>query len=136
MSLLPAAERWLLSPTAMGYIPSLVMQTIILGDLLSRRSPSTATKLFTGWTASLILFIGARLAAYTIYAPLSGYRDWIGAIAFAWLALILSLQLAYHFPRPTFAREARVVLWISITLGVGFVLWMMYEALLTTKMPT
>jgi two-component system nitrate/nitrite sensor histidine kinase NarX len=118
----------LLSPGAMGFFPTLLMQSIILVALLFWKQKSQATWLLIGWQFSLLLFIVSMFAGLTIYAPLSGYVYWIGGISFSWLASILIIQFAYRVPRLLYPREAQVVLVLSLLLGAGLVTLMYLEA--------
>jgi signal transduction histidine kinase len=124
-----AQTVWLLSPNAMGFVPTFLMQIIILVALLAWQQKSRATWLLIGWQGGLCLMSASFLAGYSIYTPLSGYLYWIGGITFAWLAVTLAIQFAYHFPRRLFPREARRVLILSLALWGGLLALMGIEAL-------
>ncbi len=118
----------LLSPDAMGFFPTLLMQIIILVFLLFWRQKSLVIWLLIGWQCSLMLLVASFFAGLTIYAPLGGYIYWIGCITFAWIANIFIIQFAYHIPRLLYPREARIVLVLSLMLGVALLTLMYGEA--------
>lgn len=118
----------LLSPDAMGFFPTLLMQIIILVFLLFWRQKSLVIWLLIGWQCSLMLLVASFFAGLTIYAPLGGYIYWIGCITFAWIANIFIIQFAYHVPRLLYPREARIVLVLSLMLGVALLTMMYVEA--------
>jgi len=120
---------FLLSPNAMGFVPMLLMQGIILVALLTWKQKSRATWLLIGWQGNLCLMTVSFLAGYSIYTPLSGYLYWIGGITFAWLAISLAMQFAYHFPRRLFPHETRCMLILSFGLWGVFVALMSLEAM-------
>jgi signal transduction histidine kinase len=125
----PSQTFFLLSPVAMGFVPTFLMQLVILIALFTWKHKSKATWLLIGWQVSLFLMIGSILAGHSIYDPFGGYLYWIGGITLAWLANVLAIQLAYHFPRVLYPREARVVLVLSLTVWVGLVALMSVEAI-------
>ncbi|MBN1889608.1 MAG: GAF domain-containing protein [Thermoflexales bacterium] len=127
----------MLSPTAMGYLPILVLHLVILGYLLIRKNKSLTAWLFAGWMASWMLLVLSKFAASAIYTPLGGYIDWIGGLVSAWLGLTCALQFAYYFPNPGWAvREARAVLVIMGGIGAGLLLMILCEATFTPKLPS
>jgi signal transduction histidine kinase/CheY-like chemotaxis protein len=111
---------FLLSPGAMGFVPTFLVQVVILIVLLAWKQKSTATWLFIGWQAFLMLLVASLLFHAVIYAPVGGYLYWLGGIFLSWIAVILAIQFAYRFPRLLYPREAGVVL--GITLAVCGVL--------------
>jgi signal transduction histidine kinase len=120
---------FLLSPNAMGFVSAFLMQVILLTAILTWKQKSQATWLLIGWQGSLCLMTASFLAGYSIYAPLSGYLYWMGGITFAWLAISLAMQFAYHFPCLLFPREARCLRILSLGLWGVFVALMGVEAL-------
>jgi len=128
-------ERLFLSPTAIGFLPGIVLHLVILGYLVNREHKSRQTWLVAGWMACLMLLMASQCVARIIYTPLGGYIDWIGGTIFAWLGLLLLLQFAYHFPRTLYAREARAALVVTSLIGVGLLLMMVLEAALLPLLP-
>jgi signal transduction histidine kinase/HAMP domain-containing protein len=120
---------FLLSPNAMGFVPTFLMQVVMLMTLLTWKEKSRATWLIIGWQGSLCVMTASFLAGHSIYAPLSGYLYWIGGITFAWLAISLAIQLAYHFPHLLYPRESRFVLVLSLGLWGVLLALMGLEAL-------
>ena len=113
------AQLYLISPTAVGYLPVLVLHAVSLGYLLLQRQKPVQTWLFCGWLGGMALMAATQCAAHVIYAPLSGYLDWAGGLVFAGLSLVSWLQFAYHYPRLSYPREARLVLAISLLVTAG-----------------
>lgn len=112
----------------MSFLPPLILQLIMVGYLLRLPHKSKATWRITGWLACLTLMVGAQFAAYTIYAPISTYINWIGGTVPSLLAVTCFIQFAYHFPRFVFKQEARKVLLISALLLLSLIAFMTYEA--------
>jgi signal transduction histidine kinase/HAMP domain-containing protein len=125
------AANCLLSPTAVEYVPVLILHLSILGYLLSLKGKSNPTWLFTGWIACMTLVMASMFASYVIYAPLGGYVHWFGGIVSGTLALVFFLQFTYRFPRPRYAREAQVVLVVSVAIVVGMLALMAFETIHT-----
>jgi hypothetical protein len=118
----------LLSPAAMGFVPALLMQVIMLIALLTWIQKTRSTWLLIGWQIMLSLLVACLLAAHSIYAPLGGYIYWMGGITFSWLSAVIGIQFAYHFPRLIYPREVRLVLLISLVFPAAFLALMMAEA--------
>lgn len=112
----------------MGFLPMLILHLLIVGYLLSWRQKSSATWLLIGWQSCLLLLIVSLFAARTVYNPLSVYLEWMGGTTFAMLGTVFMIQFAYHFPRPFYPREARVLLIISSLVWLGLVGLMVIEA--------
>lgn len=119
----------LISPNAMGFVPALLMQVIILAALLTWVQKSHATWLLIAWQSTLCLLVACFLAAHSIYAPFGGLVYWIGCITFAWITASIAIQFAYHFPRLIYPHEARLSLVLSLALTGGFVALMGVEAI-------
>jgi signal transduction histidine kinase len=128
-------DRLLLSPTAISFVPAIVLHLVTLGYLVSRTQKSRQTWLFIGWMACLMLLMASQCVARIIYGPVGGYIDWMSGTIFAWMALLLLLQFAYHFPGTLYAREARTVLIVTSLIGVGLLLMIVLEATLLPALP-
>ncbi len=110
--------RLLLSPTALNYVPVLYLHLVSLGYLLYKRHSSRPTRLFCGWLGGMTFMTASQAAAGALYGtPASAYLAWWGGVTGVTFALIALLQFAYHFPRLRYAREARVVLALSILVA-------------------
>jgi signal transduction histidine kinase len=118
-----------------GFLPILILHLASLGYLLTRPVKTRATRLFIGWMISLMLLMTSQGLARMIYAPVSGYIDWMGGAAFSWASLILALEFAYTFPRPVYPREARRLRIGALALGLGPLLLMPLETALHFKLP-
>lgn len=119
---------FLISPTAMTYIPVLLLHLVSLLYLLLKDFKSRQTWLFCGWLGGMTLTVMAQFAARVVYAPrVSSYLDWWGGVGGVTLAMIALLQFAYHFPRLRYPREARVVLILSVVVTGAIWAWMAWE---------
>jgi signal transduction histidine kinase len=123
----PDLNQVLISPTAMGFVPIVILQLLIVGYLLSWPGKSRATRLLTGWLACVTLVMASQLVGYTLYSPVGGYISVSGGIGFQALGLIFLIQFAYHFPRPVYRREAQVLLIISGLFWSGLALLLIFE---------
>ncbi|MFP4394005.1 MAG: ATP-binding protein [Anaerolineales bacterium] len=122
---------FLLSPTAMAYLPVLLLHLVSLGYLLLHGLKSRQTWLFSGWLGGMTLMVMTQFAARVVYAPrVSGYVDWWGGVGGVTLAMIALLQFAYHFPRPRYPREARLVLILSVVVTGAIWAWMAWETVM------
>lgn len=119
-------DHLLLSPPAISLLPILVLHLAIFVYLLRVKEKSAATWWLNGWLGGAMLSAASLFAGGSVYSPLGGYLT-LGAIVFSFISIIPSLQFAYHFPRLTFAREARLVLMISALLVAGGVGWLAAE---------
>lgn len=116
------------SPTAIAYLPVLLLHLVSLGYLLLRGPKSRQTWLFCGWLGGMTVMVATQCAARVVYMPrLSGYLDWWGGAGGVTLATLALLQFAYHFPRPRYSREARAVLWLSLAFALSLFAWMAWE---------
>ncbi len=116
------------SPTALNYVPVLLLHVVSLGYLLLKGAKSRQTWLFCGWLGGMTLMTATQFAACTVYAPrISGYLGWWGGVAGVTLAMIALLQFAYHVPRLRYPREAQIVLTGSILITGTLFLWMGWE---------
>lgn len=123
-----STSYFLLSPTAMAYLPVLLLHLVSLGYLLLRGPKSRQTWLFSGWLGGMTVMVATQCAARVVYMPrLSGYLDWWGGAGGVTLATLALLQFAYHFPRPRYSREARAVLWLSLAFALSLFAWMAWE---------
>jgi signal transduction histidine kinase len=120
---------FLLSPAALGFFPSFLLQIVILAVLLTWNHKSPHIWFLIGWLTSLILMLGSLIIGLSLYIPIGGYIYWIGGISFAWFTSICTIQLAYRFPSKCFPKEARYTLIITLLLWIGLLLLMAYEAL-------
>ena len=121
---------FLLSPTAMAYLPVLLLHLVSLGYLLLRGPKSRQTRLFSGWLGGMTLTVLAQFAARVVYAPrVSGYLDWWGGVGGVTLAMIALFQFAYHFPRLRYPREARVVLILSVVVTGALWAWIAWDVI-------
>lgn len=125
-------DRWLVSPTAIGFLPPLVIQVVTLVYFMSLRKKSVTTRLFIGWMACLTVFVGVMFASHVICDPIGGYIHWIGGISTTALANVFMLQFVYRFPRSLYPREARVALIASILIFVGILTLIIFEGLTRT----
>lgn len=121
---------FLISPTAIAFLPPLILQLIILGYLLSIRPKSKPTWLLIGWLCSLTVMVASQFLTYAIYAPISTFINWIGGLVPSLIAVLLFIQFAYRTPQFIFVGEARLVLLISSLLVIGMVGLMIYEAII------
>ncbi len=118
----------MLSPTAIAYVPVLLLHLVSLGYLLLHGPKSRQTWLFCGWLGGMTLMTATQCAARFIYVPrLSGYLDWWGGVGGVTLAMVALIQFAYHFPRLRYPREARVALGVSLVVTGGLWAWTAWE---------
>lgn len=129
------SDTWLLSPTAVGYLPVLVLHVAGLGYLCLRGHKSRETWLFCGWFGGMTAMIVSQFLAATIHSPLGAYVEWWGGMISVTLALVSWLQFSYHFPRLCYPREARVVLVISVAVSVLILGVMVRETVLQPPQP-
>ncbi len=123
---------FLISPTALNYVPVLILHLVSLGYLLHKRSKSRLTWLFCGWLAGMTFMTATQAAASVLYMPrVSAYLGWWGGVVGVTCAMIALLQFAYHFPRLRYPREARLVLLLSILITLILLVWMLGETLVT-----
>ena len=116
------------SPTALNYVPVLLLHLVSLGYHLLKGAKSRQTWLFCGWLGGMTLMTATQFAACVIYAPhISGYLGWWGGITGVTLAMISLLQFAYNFPRLDYRREARIVLGGSVLITGALLIWMTWE---------
>ncbi|MFP4345078.1 MAG: GAF domain-containing protein [Anaerolineales bacterium] len=121
---------FLISPTALNYVPVLILHLVSLGYLLHKRPKSRPTWLFCGWLGGMTFMTATQAAACALYVPrVSAYLGWWGGVIGVTLAMIALLQFAYHFPRLRYPREARLVLYISILVTALLFTWMLWETL-------
>ncbi len=111
----------------MGFVPTFLVQVVILIVLLTWNRKSPATWFFIGWQAFLMLLVASLLFHTVIYAPVGGYLYWIGGIVFSWIAVTLAIQFAYRFPRLLYRREAHVMLVLTLAIGVVWPLMIGFE---------
>ena len=119
---------FLLSPVAMGYVPTFLVQVVIIAVLLSLKQKTLATRFFIGWQICLMLLVASLLLSTIVYAPIGGYINWIGGNLFALLAITLAIQFAYRFPYLIYRREAILVLVFSLAAWVGMIGLISYES--------
>lgn len=122
---------FLLSPTALAYVPSFLLQIVFIGYLLSLREKPEPIWLLIEWLAALTLMIGSQILAYSLYTPFSTYINWMGGMVPGLVAVLCFVQFAYRYPRFVFEREARLALIIGSLLIVGLVGLMLYEIAVT-----
>ncbi len=116
------------SPTAIRYVPVLLLHLVSLGYLLLKGAKSRQTWLFCGWLGGMTAMAATQLAARIVYAPrISGYLGWWGGVTSVTLAMIALLQFAYDFPRPRYRREARSVLIAAVVITGALFIWMAWE---------
>jgi signal transduction histidine kinase len=125
----------LMSPTAMGFLPAVLLHALIFAYLIQRKYKSPATWLLIGWMTSLLLLLLSQFTARVLYDPIGGYIDWMGSLFFGWVALCFGLGFAYYFPRPAFPRERVVALGVAVVTGIALGVLMIVEAMLTSKPP-
>lgn len=125
----------LLSPPAVGFLPIFLLHLSILIYLISLKHKSSATWLFTAWMACLTLVVVSKLSGYSLYNPRGGYVDWLGGVSFSLIGVIFLLQFVYRFPRLAYPREARMALFVSVSLTAGVVALMAHEALTPPTYP-
>ncbi len=116
-----------LSPVSMGYVPTVLVQCVIIAVLFSLKQKTTATRFFIGWHVCLILLVASLLLSTTLYHPIGGYMNWIGGAIFSLLAITLAIQFAYRFPALLYRRESNLVLILSLALWVGIIGIIIYE---------
>lgn len=118
----------LVSPTALRYVPVLLLHAVSLGYLLIKGPKSRQAWLFCGWLGGMTVMTATQLAARIVYAPrISGYLGWWGGVTGVTLAMIALLQFAYHFPRLRYRREALTALIISVLMTGALFIWMAWE---------
>jgi signal transduction histidine kinase len=101
-----------------------------VGYLLMKGRKSRSTWLFCGWLGGMTFMTASQCAARVVYLPrASAYLDWWGGVGGVSLAMIALVQFAYHFPRPRYAREARVALGVSLAVTTVLFGWMLWETL-------
>jgi len=111
---------FLLSPIALRYLPTLLLQFIIVGYLLLRPSKSEGSRYLTLGMVSALGTVLSLFLGHSIYAPISAYLYLWGASLPALAGAAFLVQFAYRFPVATYTRESRRALIVS--LGMWFFL--------------
>jgi signal transduction histidine kinase len=128
-------DQLFISPLAMEFLPGITLHLLIFGYLATRQDKSLQTRLFNAWLSCLMLLMVSQFACRVVYAPWSGYANWMGGIAFGWTGLALAFQFAYRFPRTLHTREARGVLIVCTVIAMGLLILMRVELLREPRPP-
>jgi PAS domain S-box-containing protein len=120
---------FLLSPVALQYLPTALLQLVIVGHLLWRQRKSPATLYLILAQGSMLLAVLFLFMAYSIYSPISAFFYGWGATLGAMGGAVFMVQFAYRFPVATHERESRPVLVVSLVLWASLLLFLVAQTI-------